>query len=227
MEKGRWVGAGGSSAKGRFAQGQFTKGPSAKGRFAKGSIAKGLLHSWQLYVLLLPALVWLAVFAYYPMYGLLIAFKNYKIRMGILGSPWATPLFRYFGEFFSTSIALTAIKNTLVISIMSLAFAFPVPIIFAIMLNQVRAKWFRKFVQTISYAPYFISNVVVVSIITVLFSANGVVNYFVKAGTGTPTLFTSLPQWFRALYIGSNIWQTMGFNAVIFIAALLTISPDY
>lgn len=182
---------------------------------------------WQLYVLMIPALLWAVIFAYYPMYGVIIAFKDYKIRAGILGSPWATPLFKYFQDFFSTSIAVNAIKNTIIVSLESLVIAFPIPVIFALLLNQIRSKKATKLIQTISYAPYFMSNVVVVSLITVFFSANGVVNWMITSGGGKEILFTSLPEWFRTLFIGSNIWQTMGFNAVIFIAALTAISPDY
>lgn len=188
---------------------------------------KKVFKAWQLYILLIPALLWALVFAYYPMYGLVIAFKDYKIRKGILGSPWADPIFKYFQEFFSTSIAVNAIKNTVVISLESLVFAFPIPIIFALLLNQIQRDKVKKTIQTISYAPYFMSNVVVVSIISVFFAANGVVNNLVTGLGGKETLFTSLPEWFRVLFIGSNIWQSMGFNAVIFIAALTSISPDY
>lgn len=187
---------------------------------------KKTLKAWQLYVLLIPALLWAVIFAYYPMYGVVIAFKDYKIRAGILGSPWADPILKYFQQFFSTSIALNAIKNTIVISLESLVIAFPIPIIFALLLNQIQGNRIKKTIQTISYAPYFMSNVVVVSIISVFFAANGVVNNLVTSAGGKETLFTSLPEWFRTLFIGSNIWQTMGFNAVIFIAALTAISPD-
>ncbi|MGI6107295.1 MAG: ABC transporter permease [Lachnospiraceae bacterium] len=180
-----------------------------------------------MYVLLIPALLWAAVFAYYPMYGLIIAFKDYKIRVGILGSPWADPIYKYFQQFFSTSIAVNAIRNTIVLSIESILFAFPIPIIFALLLNQVQNIHARKFIQTVSYAPYFMSNVVVVSIITVFFSANGVINNIIMSTGGRSIMFTSLPQWFRFLYISSNIWQTMGFNAVIYIATLTGISPEY
>lgn len=188
---------------------------------------KKTLKAWQLYVLLIPALLWAVIFAYYPMYGVVIAFKDYKIRAGILGSPWADPILKYFQQFFSTSIALNAIKYTIVISLESLVIAFPIPIIFALLLNQIQGNRIKKTIQTISYAPYFMSNVVVVSIISVFFAANGVVNNLVTSAGGKETLFTSLPEWFRTLFIGSNIWQTMGFNAVIFIAALTAISPDY
>jgi putative aldouronate transport system permease protein len=200
------------------------KSPAAK-KAGRSRNLKKVLSAWQLYVLLLPSLVWAIVFAYYPMYGLIISFKDYKIRQGIMGSPWANPIFKYFQQFFSTSIAVTAIKNTILISLESIVIAFWIPIVFALLLNQIRSLRTRKVIQTISYAPYFMSNVVVVSIISVFFSATGVMNHMI--GASNPILFTSLPQWFRTLYIGSNIWQTMGFNAVIYIAALTSISPDY
>lgn len=193
----------------------------------KQSAIKNASKSWQLYVLLIPALLWAVAFAYYPMYGVIIAFKDYKIKAGIMGSPWAEPLFKYFQQFFSTSIAINSIQNTVIISLLSLIIAFPIPIVFALLLNQIQRTGVRKTIQTITYAPYFMSNVVVVSIITVMFSANGVVNNIIRSIGGTEILFTSLPEWFRPLFIGSNVWQTMGFNAVIFIAALLGISPDY
>ena len=175
-----------------------------------------ILQKWQLYVLLLPALAWLAVFAYYPMYGLVIAFKDYKGRMGIMGSPWADPVFKYFETFFSTSIAVNAIWNTVAVSLLTLVIGFPIPIIFALLLNQIQKQRLRKTIQTISYAPYFLSTVIIVSIISMLFSANGVVNNVITGLGGEEVFFTSLPEWFRPLYIGSSVWQTMGFNAIIF-----------
>lgn len=186
-----------------------------------------VLGKWQLYVLLLPATAWLAVFAYYPMYGLLIAFKDYKGKMGVLGSPWAEPLLKHFEAFFSTSIAVNAIWNTVAVSLLTLAVGFPIPIIFALLLNQIRHAKLRKTIQTISYAPYFLSTVIIVSIISMLFSANGLVNSVITDFGGKEIFFTSLPEWFRPLYIGSSVWQSMGFNAIIYIAALVGISPDY
>lgn len=192
----------------------------------KSKLVKAL-HCWQLYVLLLPALIWLAVFAYYPMYGLIIAFKDFKIREGILASPWAEPLFKHFIDFFSTSIAVNAIKNTIILSLETLVIGFPIPVIFALLLNQIQRTGLRKTIQTITYAPYFMSNVVILSIITVMFSANGVVNNAITNFGGKEVLFTSAAEWFRPLYIGSGVWQTMGFNAIIYIAALIGISPEY
>lgn len=188
---------------------------------------KSVLRCWQLYVLLIPAVIWLFTFAYYPMYGLIIAFKDFKVRAGILQSPWADPLLKYFQQFFSTSIAVNAIRNTVVISLQSLVFGFPVPIIFALLLNQIQHAKAKKFIQTVSYAPYFLSNVIIVSLITVVFSANGLVNGIIASNGGKEILFTSSAEWFRPLFIGSGIWQSMGFNAIIYIAALTSISPEY
>ena len=196
------------------------------GKQRKWTLRK-VLGSWQLYVLLLPALVWLVPFAYYPMYGLLIAFKDFKGKMGIMGSPWAEPLFKHFETFFSTSIAVNAIWNTVAISVLTLVVGFPVPVIFALLLNQIKNSKIRKSVQTISYAPYFLSTVVIVSIISMLFSANGLVNGLITSTGSKEIFFTSQPEWFRPLYIGSSVWQSMGFNAIIYIAALVGISPEY
>ena len=190
------------------------------------SIKRGWRHSWQLYVLLLPALVWLAVFMYGPMYGLLIAFKDYKAAEGIMGSRWAG--MKYFKQFFSTNIAKQVITNTLVLSLQQLVFSFPIPIIFALMINQLKQGKFRKIVQTISYAPYLVSAVVIVSIMQVILApGTGFVNILIQNMGSRPVMFMSRPEYFRPLYIVSGIWQTMGFNAIIYIAALAGISPDY
>ncbi|MBQ8092590.1 MAG: sugar ABC transporter permease [Clostridia bacterium] len=190
------------------------------------SLLQRVTRGWQLYVLLLPALIWLILFAYYPMYGLIIAFKDFKIRAGILASPWADPLFKHFTNFFSTSIATTTIVNTILLSVYQLLFSFWVPVVFALLLNQIRSNGARKAIQTISYAPYFLSNVVLVCIISVLFSSTGVVNSVLTSMGMKIKNFTSEAQYFRPLYIGSTIWQSMGFNAIIYIAALSSISPE-
>ena len=190
------------------------------------SLIQRILRSGQLYVLLVPALIWLFLFAYYPMYGLIIAFKDFKIRAGILASPWANPLFKHFTNFFSTTIASTTIINTILLSVYQLLFSFWVPVVFALLLNQIRSNGARKAIQTISYAPYFLSNVVLVCIISVLFSSTGVVNSILTSMGMKIQNFTSEAQYFRPLYIGSSIWQSMGFNAIIYIAAPSSISPE-
>ncbi|WP_205839671.1 ABC transporter permease [Porcincola intestinalis] len=188
---------------------------------------KAIVHNWRLYVLMLPALIWLIIFAYYPMYGLLISFKDYKGALGIMGSPWAKPIWKHFAEFFTTSIAGNVIRNTLVLSFLTILFSFPIPIVFAILLNQLNGKRKRKLIQTVSYAPYFISNVVVVSILNVICAPSGFVNTIIKGIIGRPLLLMSSAEYFRTMYIVSNIWQTMGFSAIVYIAALTGISPDY
>ena len=187
---------------------------------------KSILRSWQLYVLLLPALVWLIVFCYRPMYGLIIAFKDFRIRQGILASPWAG--LKHFKHFFSTYNAKNIILNTVILSVENLLISFPIPVIFALLLNSVENGRMRKTVQTISYAPYFVSTVVIVSIMqTILAPSTGFVNLFLQRMGSSPILFTSMPQYFRPLYIISGIWQSMGFNAIIYLSALTSISPEY
>jgi len=186
---------------------------------------KILKNNWQLYTLLLPGLIWLIIFMYAPMYGVTIAFKDYNAKLGILGSPWAG--MKYFNQFFSTNIAGTVIVNTLALSVLTLVFAFPIPVFFALFLNQFKNARYKKFVQTVSYAPYFISNVVVVSIMAVILSPGGFVNKLIQFFGLEPVLFMSRPEYFRPMYIISGIWQSMGFNAIVYIAALSGVSPEY
>ncbi len=186
---------------------------------------KRLVRSWQLWVLILPALIWVAVFHYAPMYGLLIAFKNYKPKLGIFLSPWAG--LKYFQQFFRTDIAFKSILNTLRLSLSTLVFSFPIPIILALMLNQIKSVRTKRFVQTATYLPYFISSVVVVGVMSVILNpTTGFVNRFLTdIGVGS-RMFMARPEYFVPVYVLSGIWQTAGFNAIIYISALTTISPD-
>ena len=184
-----------------------------------------VIHNWQLYLLLLPALAWLIVFCYAPMYGVTIAFKDYKVKAGIMGSPWAG--MKYFEQFFSTSIAVKSIRNTLLLSLYSLIFSFPAPIIFALLLNLLNNQRFKKIVQTLSFAPHFISVVVVVSMMNIMFApSNGWVNHLITSLGGKEILFMTRPEYFRTMYIASGIWQDMGFGAIVYIAALAGVSPE-
>lgn len=191
-------------------------------------LKNSLKHNWQLYVLMFPALLWLVIFAYYPIYGLLLAFKDYQASMGIAGSPWAEPLLKHFSAFFRTSVAKQIIVNTLALSGLTILITFPLPIIFALFLNQLKSQRLKKTVQTISYAPYFVSNVVVVSILSVICAPSGFVNTILKIFTGgQPLYLMSSAEYFRSLYITSQLWQTLGFSAIVYIAALAGISPEY
>ena len=184
-----------------------------------------ILHNWRLYLLLLPGIIWLVVFCYLPMYGVTIAFKDFNAKLGIMGSHWAG--LKYFRQFFTTNVALVTMRNTILLSTYSLLFGFPAPIIFALLLNQINRLRFKKFVQTISFAPHFISVVVLVSMLNIMLApTSGFVNHFLKQTLGYEILFTTRPQYFRSLYIGSGIWQGMGFSAVVFIAALTGVSQE-
>ena len=186
-----------------------------------------LSNSWDLYFFLIPMLAYFVIFHYAPMYGLQIAFKTFKIRRGIWGSPWASPWYYHFERLFSTSLLRTALTNTLMLSLYSLLFGFLPPIILALMLNQVSNLKFKRFVQTVSYAPHFISVVVMVSMLFCLFSTtNGVVTRVLRLLGLGPYPITSEARYFRGLYVGSDIWQNMGFSAIIYIAALSAISPE-
>ena len=179
-------------------------------------------HCWQMWILLLPALIWLVVFCYTPMYGLLIAFKDYKANLGILGSPWAG--LKYFRQFFETDIAFTSIVNTIRISGFSLLFSFPIPILFALMLNQISSSKVRKFLQSVSFMPYFISTVVLVGMLNIILSpTTGFVNVFLNHFGMGGKMFMTREEYFLPIYILSGIWQSMGFNAIVYIAALTTI----
>jgi putative aldouronate transport system permease protein len=189
------------------------------------AIVRAIGRNWQLYLLLLPSLVYIVIFCYAPMYGVVWAFKDYNPMRGILESPWVG--MKYFQQFFSTSIFMKTFTNTLLLSFYSLIFSFPIPVIFALLLDQVKHSKIQRFIQTVTYAPNFISTVVLVSMI-VLFLApsSGILtNFFSLFGSGD-SMYLSRPQYFRPIYIISGIWQSTGFNAIIYFAALAGVNPE-
>lgn len=174
---------------------------------------------WQLYVMVLPALVYLIIFAYKPMYGLLIAFKNYNFKKGIWGSDWVglENFSRLFGSYWFPII----LKNTLAISCLTLLFGFPLPVIFALMVNEIKRQRIRKLVQTVSYAPHFISTIVMCGLVILMLSPDGgIINIFMKALGMDPVYFMQKPEYFKWIYVISGIWQGTGWSAIIYIAAL-------
>jgi len=192
---------------------------------ASARVAQVLKHNWRLWLLLLPGLVWLIVFCYIPIYGVSIAFKDFNAKLGIMGSPWVG--LKYFKQFFSTSIAMKTIANTLLLSVYSLVFGFPAPILFALLLNSLNKLKFKKFVQTVSFAPHFISVVVLVSMMSIMMApSSGFIGVLAKKLTGSEVLFMTRPEYFRSLYVISDVWQNMGFSAIVYIAALAGVSPD-
>lgn len=191
-----------------------------------GKTWKRMKKNWVLYVFLLPAVVYLATFAYAPMYGLLIAFKNYVPSQGILGSSWVG--LRWFRTFFETPRFWQILGNTLALSISSLVLGFPFPILLALIINGIRSTKFKKFSQTVTYMPYFISTVVLVGMMSVFFSPrSGFINTILSmlGGIGD-TFFMGEEKYFRPMYVWSGIWQSMGWNSVIYIAALSGVNQE-
>lgn len=178
-----------------------------------------ILRNWQLYLLISPVVAYYIVFQYLPMYGIQIAFKDFIATKGIWGSPWVG--FEHFERFFHSYFFWRLIKNTLGLGLYSLAVGFPVPIILALLMNEVRAEKFKKFVQTITYAPHFLSTVVVVGMMMMFLSPRyGIINHFIGMFGGTPINFLSEPSWFKTLFVMSDVWQTMGWSSIIYLAAL-------
>ena len=176
------------------------------------------------YLMAVPVIVYFFIFNYIPMGGILMAFEDYSIKKGIFGSTFVG--FDNFIRFFNSIYCWRVIRNTLLISLYGLLFSFPFPIIFALCLNEIRNTKFKKLTQTISYLPYFISIVVVVSIMQDFTSADGVLTQLAAALGDTGGALWSRPEWFRTLYIGSNIWQHLGYNSIIFISALAAIDQE-
>lgn len=183
-----------------------------------------LAKSWQLYVLLAPAVLYVLVFKYWPMYGAQIAFRNYNPSDGFSGSPWVG--LEHFERFVTSFQFERLLVNTLSLNALGLLIAFPVPIILALIVNQLQSERFKKFTQTVLYSPSFISVVVVVGMIHLLFSPrSGIVNNAIVTFGGDPIFFMGAPEWFRPLYIGSDIWQNAGFSMIVYLAALTAIDP--
>ena len=179
--------------------------------------------NWELYVLLLPVLLYFTIFHYFPLYGLQIAFKDFIATKGITGSPWVG--LKHFERFFDSYYFWRLIKNTVGIGVFTLAVSFPVPIILALCLNEVKSLRYKKFVQTVIYAPHFLSTVVVVGMLLLFLKTEGLVNQIIRLFGGTAIDFISEPAWFKSLYVFSDVWQTMGWSSIIYIAALAAVDP--
>ncbi len=190
------------------------------------SLRKVMARDWQLYLLMLIPLVWVIVFCYMPMIGAQIAFRKYQPRLGIWNSPWVG--FDQFIKFFNSYQFNRVVINTIIVSIYTIVCSFPIPILFALMLNSVRSQKFRTLTQTIVTMPHFISVVVLVGILFQVFnSRTGVYGILSEALTGAypEDLFAS-PQNFRHMYVWSGVWQQFGWNSIIYIAALSSVSED-
>lgn len=182
-------------------------------------------REWQIYVMLAPMIIWFILFLYKPMYGLQIAFKDYSVFRGIAASPWVG--LEHFETLYSNSQFLRAVRNTFLISMLSLIFGFPVPIILALMFNEIINAVYKRTAQTIVYLPHFISTVIIAGIVITAFSPSaGIVNTFLGWFGIEPIYFLTKAEWFRPIFIGSGIWQEAGFSSIIFLAAIAGVNPS-
>jgi putative aldouronate transport system permease protein len=198
--------------------------PLPKSRFAS-RLWKNILIRWDLYIMLLLPLTYYAIFHYGPMYGVQIAFKKFNPGLGITGSPWIG--FDHFVRFFESYYFWRLLWNTVSISFYSLLIAFPIPIFLAILINEIRYDKFKKWLQNVTYIPHFISVVVVVGMLNLFLSPNGgLVNQFLNLFGYDAIKFLERPEWFKTIYISSGIWQNMGWQSIIYIAALAGVNPE-
>lgn len=204
---------------------RLTASRKSLGRNALASRGRRMRGNTDLYLLLLPTLVFFVIFHYLPMFGVVLAFKDFRISKGIWLSPWIG--LGNFERLFGSFMFMQVLRNTLMVSFYTLAASFPIPIILALSINHVARSRFRKSVQTILYAPHFVSVVVIVAIMRLMLSpSTGVVNYFISSLGGEPIYFFAKPNWFFHLYMLSHVWQHTGFAAIIYIATLSTIDPN-
>ncbi len=188
-------------------------------------IRRRLVRDWQLYLFVLPGVLFYIVFHYMPLYGIQIAFKHYRAVDGISGSAWVG--FKYFQEFFESYLSWDLIRNTLLVNLYSLIFGFPIPVIMALLLNRLNAPRFKKFTQTVIYIPHFISVVVLAGMLIIFLDPNtGFVNKIISALGGTPQYFMAESRWFRTIFVVSGIWQNAGWNTIVYLAALTNIDQE-
>jgi putative aldouronate transport system permease protein len=177
-----------------------------------------------LYFMILPVVVYYALFHYAPMYGAIIAFKDYRVAQGFLDSPWVG--FKHFTAFFESYYFWRLLKNTLLLNVYQLLFAFPAPIIFALLINEIGGRFFKRAVQTITYLPHFISLIVICGMITQFVAREGVIMDLLVWLGMERTALLSHPEYFRAIYIISDIWQSVGWGSIIYLAAITGINPE-
>lgn len=187
-------------------------------------IKRELTKNKYIYLLALPVIAYYIIFCYWPMFGLVIAFKQYELGKGIFDSKWVG--LKYFMEFFKSRNCLRLIGNTLGISLYDLIAGFPAPIIFALLLNEIKNSKFKRTVQTITYLPHFISLVVLCGMITDFFAAEGIITKILMKFGGSQINYLGAPKYFKTIYVTTNIWQGIGWGSIIYLAALSGISPE-
>ena len=179
-----------------------------------------------IYLLGFLCLAYYFIFCYLPMGGIVIAFKDFRAARGIFGSKWADPWYKYFDQFFNGYYFARLLRNTLLINVLDLIFGFPAPIILALLLNELRSNSYKRVVQTVSYLPHFISQVVICGIILDFFSSSGVINQIITLLGGNRVLFMQDARYFRPIYVGSGIWQGVGYGSIIYLSALGGVNAD-
>lgn len=180
--------------------------------------------NWLIYLMLVPVIVYLLVFCYAPMYGIVIAFKDFKPRLGIMGSDWVG--LKYFKEFVGSVFFGRTLKNTLMLSGLNLLFGFCAPIVFAILLNEVRNLRFKKVVQTVTYLPHFITTVIIASLILIFTDSDGFITQIVNSIIGHEGSLIGDKHMFRPIYVISDIWQSFGWGSIVYLAAIMGINPE-
>lgn len=197
--------------------------PKAKSR--KGTrFGRAFRKNWELYLLISPVIAYFIIFDYLPMYGVQIAFKNFVAAKGIWASDWIG--FDHFVRFFNSYYFERIILNTITISLYQLAVGFPIPLLLALLINEVGSQKFKRFTQTVTYAPHFLSTVVMVGLIIIFLSPqNGIINHLIDFFGGERISFMIKSEWFKSIYVFSGVWQGMGWSSIIYLAALAGIDP--
>lgn len=190
----------------------------------KESLSRHLHKYWQLYAMMLLPILYYIIFRYIPMAGNIIAFRRYRAGSSIFGDEWSG--FKYFNQFMKDQNFWRAFQNTLLLNFKYLLISFPFTIVFALLLNEVKNTHWKKFVQTISYLPHFISMVIVAGMVRELLSTNGPINHLIVALGGEAITFISLPEWFTTIFVTSGVWQGIGWGTILYLAAMSGISPE-
>jgi len=189
-----------------------------------GMLRKDFVRNRTVYLMAVPVVAFFLIFYYVPMLGLVISFKRFTPALGVFGSPWVG--FKYFEDFFQSYLALRIMRNTILISVLSLIWGFPAPIILALLVNEVRSNTFKRSVQSLTYLPHFISLVVVCGLLLEFSQSGGLFNDIRGWFGAEPVSFFQDPRYFRSFYIGSDIWQEIGWGSIIYLAALSAIDPQ-
>jgi len=182
-----------------------------------------VIKYWQLYMLLLPALIYIIIFCYGPMYGIIIAFKDYKVKLGYWGSEWVG--LKHFIRFLTYPEFWKLVKNTLSISLYSLA-TFPCAVILALLINEINNNRFKKTVQMVTYAPHFLSTVVLCGMVTLFVGRDGMLGQLYELITGQEENLLYIPEYFSSIYVWSGVWQSTGWGTIIYLSALSGVSQD-